>query len=81
MFEKLLKNKGALSIRELIGNDDVKRVLEDFLNNHLATADGLVIIWSTRKEVIATHAGLTEDETLGLLQRITHKINHEGFGR
>ena len=80
LFKKEAEVKQS-SIEELLGNDAVKSVLEDFINDHLEKAEGIVIIWAESGNVYGDIAGLSEAEASGVMSMIDHKLKHEGLPR
>ncbi len=67
------------SLREILGNDAVKGRLEHFINEHMATADAVLIIWTAKDAIFAEMDGLSEAEIVGLLDITKHKIQHQGI--
>ncbi len=75
------KEKEATTLREVLGNDSVKHVIEDFINEHLTTAEGIIIIWAEKGNVKLDTDGFSEAEAIGSMQLMEHRIDHEGLPR
>ena len=80
-LRNIFKRDPRTSVREILGNDAVKGVVQDFENCFLATAEGIIIIWVTKGDVMADMGGLSEAEAHGVLNIVEHKLHHQGVPR
>jgi len=73
--------KENTSIKKILNNDEVKRLTEAFVNEHLKNTEGIIIIWATNRDLFVETAGLSEAEVIGSMQIMGHRIEHEGISR
>ena len=69
------------SVKKVLAKDMVKHVIDDFEDNSLSSAEGIILIWATDGELFIDTGGLSEAEILGSLQIMGHRIEHEGVKR
>jgi hypothetical protein len=67
---------------DILGNDGVKRVIDDFTKERMAKSDGVIIIWTERGHTYLDNSpGLGESNAIGSLHLMGHLIEHEGLPR
>ena len=81
-LSKLFKSTEAnITMRELLGKDEVKQVLSDFIDDRMAKADGIIIIWAAQNDVFLDAGGFSEAEALGALVLGQSMIIEKGITR
>jgi len=77
----LFRKEKTQTVRELLGNNDVRRLYSEFGREHLANAEGLILIWADQGTLFIETAGLSEAEILGAMQISGHQIMQNGVPR
>lgn len=67
------------TIRAILGKDEVKQVVQEFITQHLPSAEGVIIVWATKGDLCIVTGGLSEAEVIGSLGITGHRIQHEGI--
>lgn len=62
-------------------NQQVELVHNEFVKKHLPTAEGVIIIWATKKDFYLDAGGLSLAEIIGGLFLMAHQVEHEGKPR
>lgn len=75
------KDPPPTTMREILGRDIVNRVLDDFIENNVSTADAIIIMWATRDEVFIDAGGFSEAEALGAMTLGQNMIMDKGITR
>jgi len=73
-IEKLLED-----IDNLNGDDDVKKVLKQFVEHNLMMASGLLIIWTSGKHVEIDGTHFSETESVWALEKAKYHVMSKGI--
>ena len=67
MTDKLKQKERLTSLSQILANDDVKRLISGFIDEDMADAEGVVLIWIDRKKNIMLRTNLNYISCLGIL--------------
>ena len=81
LFKDKDKTASDTTMVEVLGRDDVKQILEDFIDKRLFEADGIIIIWAAHNDVYVDAGGFSEAEALGAIALGQHMIIDKGIPR
>jgi len=75
------KEKVVTTMAEVLGKDNVKQILSDFIEDHLPDADAIIILWAAHDDVFIDTGGFSEAEALGAMEIGKHMIMDKGIPR
>lgn len=80
LFSKIFNRKQPQTMTEILRKDEVKKVLNAYLDSHLSDTDGILIIWAAKGMLYYDCGGIeTGAEARGILQYCDDMIKEEGL--
>lgn len=81
-FITSLNNEQNTPVSAILGNADVKQMIQRFTENDMPDTSHALIIWVKNGQVGYNSAGFqNEFEAGGVLTRIAHSIEHNGLNK
>lgn len=76
-----LKRKDT-PIKDVLGNADVREILDKFIQRDLPTASAIIIIWEqngNKKQTYWDCGGVEPAQAILTLDQLHHRVQHEGI--